>query len=343
MFRRIVSERYVALLLTVAAAGGLGCGGDSIKRGSAGLKEATNTDSKKKGDKGSADGAVKDVNSPSSSQNSGTAPGGVVEYRPFESASLLPIENVDGLEAQVQTIRPELADAFCIHVYKLPLKVDVNAELGVLCKDKKPSARFIELDRLATLSGETSRPVVLQVQHKNGITDAVYATAFSVPVPPKWIRTGNIHKHLAQPSKFSYATLFGQVIGDLNGELGGDLQFGKYRLYYRTETQTEDGKTFFNERKTQFDAYQVQGGNPDIGYVTEYLTEANTDYTFFNTTHLTIGNHSGGSVIITVVRLQVKNNGYPDTTAKVINDIMLSQSTNVHDGLMAELGPYVVK
>lgn len=343
MFRRIVSERYVALLLTVAA-GGLGCGGESIKKRSAELQEATNTKSKKKkDDKGSDSAAAKDVGSTSSSQDAGSASGGVVEYRPFESASLLPIENVDGLEAQVQTIRPELADAFCIHVYKLPLKVDVNAELGVLCEDKKPSARFVELDRLATLSGETSRPVVLQLQHNNGITDAVYATAFSVPIPPKWVRTGNIHKHLARPSKFSYATLFGQVTGDLTGELGGDLQFGKYRLYYRTETQTEDGKTFFNERKTQFDAYQVQGGNPDIGYVTEYLTEANADYTFFNTTHLTIGNHAGGSVIITVVRLQVKNNGYPDTTAKVINDIMLSQSTNVHDGLMAELVPYIVK
>lgn len=274
------------------------------------------------------------------SRHAEDAQGNSQDYRAFSSAPLIGLEQIEDLATKPQTIRPELANAFCVHVKKLPLKINVDKELAVLCDGDKPSSRMADLDRLQAYFQSETKPVQLALAHQGEYTEAMFATSFAIPVPPKWVRGGNIHKHLARPSSFPYAVLYGEVTANLNKELGGSLQFSKQNIFYRTTTTTDDGNTFVNERRTQFDAYQVQGGNPDIGYVTEYLSEANADYQYFNTTHLTIANHQGGSVIITVVALKVKNNGYPDTTAKVINDIMLSQSTNVHDGLMDELKPY---
>lgn len=281
--------------------------------------------------------------------NPSLAAGGVqgeVQYRAFESEPIASFEDIANLTKAEETIRPELKDAFCIHAYKLPLYSDTKFvdEFGVLCNsDQTPTETFAQIDRLASVVGDKPRAMKLSLTHNGDRTEAVFATAYALPIPPKWVRSGAIQNYMTQPSEFSYAKLYGKVAKDLTATLEGDLQFSKYTLYYETETHTPDGKTFFNNRMTQFDAYQVQGGNPDIGLGAEFMMQNSGDYEYFNTITVTIGTKSGGSVVITVVRLAVKNNGYPDIAASLVSDTMLSQATNVHDGLWNTLQQYVVK
>ena len=266
-------------------------------------------------------------------------------YRLFESIPIKTFEQKPEVQTGAETIRPELKDAFCIHAYKLPLYAPTKfmEELAVLCDaGHKPSETFATIDRLASVVGKAPQAIQIALEHQGQLTKAVFATAYALPIPPKWVRSGTIQDFMTQPSEFPYAKLYGRVDENLTDSLQGDLQFSKYKLYYETRTTTPDGKIFSNNRTTQFDAYQVQGGNPDIGLGGEFMVQHSGHYEYFNTITVTIGTKSGGSVVITIVRLAVNNNGYPDIAASLVSDTMLSQATNVHDGLIATLQQYIV-
>lgn len=265
--------------------------------------------------------------------------------RLFSDAPIQSLTDVPGLTEQEATIRPELAALFCQHVYKLPHKADFAQELDILCgPDQTPSQVMTDLDRYGKVVGAKPKAVQLALNHTAEFTEAVYAAVYDLPIPPKWVRSGHIQDYMMKPSRFSNVTLDGKVAQDMNEGIGGDLQFSKYGLNYKTDVKTPDSKPFYNERNTEFNAFQVHGGNPDIGIGTEHLTGgANPDFPYFHTITVTIGNKTGGSVLITIIKGSVRHNSYTDLAAKVFSDTTSAQASNVHDGLMAELAGYIVK
>lgn len=262
----------------------------------------------------------------------------------FGEQAILTLAEVPALAEQVPSIRADLADLFCVHVYKLPHKTDFKQELDVLCQDGKPSPTMADLDRYSKVAAGTPRSVQIALEQGPDFTSGVFAAVYDIPIPPKWVREGNIQDYMMQPSRFPYVTLDGLVAKDMNDALGGDLQFSRYGLNYKTDVKTPDGNPFKNERNTEFNAYQVHGGNPDIGIGTEHLTDAaNPDFPYFHTITVTIGNQSGGSVLITIIKGSVRHNGYTDLAARVFSDTATAQATNVRAGLLSELAGYVIK
>ena len=262
--------------------------------------------------------------------------------RGFAAKPITTLAEAAGLKDKTPTVRPDLADLFCVHAYKLPLRANFDKELAVLCTANKPNGTFADLDRHAQIVGEVPRSVKLSMEQKGAYTEAVYATVYALKIPPKWVKSGKIHEYMMTPSYLNYVTLDGKVTKDLTADVGGDLQFSRLEMAFKTDVKTPDGKPFVNERKTEFNGYQVNGGNPDIGIGTEHLIGGPTaDYPVFNTITVTIGDKAGGSLLITIIRMSVKNNGYLDLADKVISDTATAQATNVHDGLKQELANYV--
>jgi len=258
--------------------------------------------------------------------------------RSFASDLVQTWTDVGDLSGEATAIRADLKSIFCVHVYKLPLKADFNQELDVLCDDKKPNDTFTQIDRYAGRVGSSPRSIKLDLEHEaDGFTKGTYITVYRVPIAPKWVRSAQIPSYMVATSVFPYVQLEGSVKEDLTSSLGGDLQFGKWRLGYHSEVQTPAQTSFSNDRNTELNSYQVEGGNPDIGIGAEHLTDVgNPDFKYYNTTTITIGNDDGGSTLITIIRLSVRNNGFPELAEQVFSDIASSQATQVHDGLMAE-------
>jgi hypothetical protein len=258
--------------------------------------------------------------------------------RSFTSAPVQTWAELGDLSSEPTAIRAELKDSFCVHVYKLPLKSDFNTELAVLCDNKKPTDAFTLIDRYAGRVGDAPRSVKLDLQHEDdGFTRGTYVTVYRVPIAPKWVRSASIPSYMVATSEFPYVKLEGEVTEDLTPSLGGDLQFGKWRLAYHSDVQTPAQTSFSNDRNTELNSYQVEGGNPDIGIGAEHLTDAsNADYKYYNTTTITIGNEDGGSTLITIIRLSVRNNGFQELAEQVFSDIASSQATQVRYGLMSE-------
>ncbi len=255
----------------------------------------------------------------------------------FTSAPLRELKEWPNLDTGGEMIRPELKDIFCIHVYKLPLKADFNQELSFLCEDKKPNATFAQLDKLGGLVGTEPRAAMLKIEQQGDFTKGIFATVYRVPIQPKWVRSAAIQEYMVGTSTYDYVHLEGEVKESLNSGLGGDLQFGKWLLYYKTDVQTPDGSNFTNERTTELNSFQVHGGNPDIGIGAENLVDSpRGDYRAYNTTTITIANQDGGSTLITIIRVEVRNNGFAELSENVINDISTAQATHVHHGLMNE-------
>lgn len=264
----------------------------------------------------------------------------------FETAPIKQITDIPELKNKPETIRKDLMDAFCIHVYKLPLQDPENKfqnELGVLCgPDKKPTPMFSQIDRYTKVNPEATRGIEISSIIDGDYHRSLVISAVSVPIPPKFVKEAKIQSYMTAPANFGYFTQESGVKKDLNSQIGGDLGFARYELFYTTKNTTNDGKTFRNERSSQFNAYQVQGGNPDIGLGTEHLIGNNSDYRFFKTITVTIGNVDGGSTIISIGHVDVKHNQYPKDARRLAIDTATATSQHVRAGVLAEMKDRII-
>ena len=264
----------------------------------------------------------------------------VMPYAP----EILNLTTIDGLDNHKAKVRSDLKPIFCQHVYLLPLKSDFDKELGYLCEDGKPSAGLNNLDLAASAVGDDPKPIEISTEHEGEYTTGFYAVAYHVPVPPKWVRNSSIPYFMMTDAEYGEVTVDGEVDQDLTASIGGDLQFGKYNLSYATDVATPDDKPFANSRKTEFNAYQVHGGNPDIGIGTEHLTDdSNADFEFFNGITVTIGTEGGGSLLITLIRSKVRNNGYEDLARKAFAYTTYAQGTSVRAGILKQMAHRIIE
>jgi len=257
----------------------------------------------------------------------------------FETAPIKKIDEIPELAGKPETIRRDLMEAFCIHVYKLPLQDPdkFQTELAVLCgPDKKPTLMFSQIDRYTKVNPENTRGIEISSTVDGDYHRSLVISAVSVPIPPKFVKEASIQEYMTAPADFGYFSQDSRVVKDLNSQIGGDLAFGRYELFYSTKNTTDDGKTFRNERSSQFNGYQVQGGNPDIGLGTEHLIVVNKDYRFFKTITVTIGDINGGSTIISIGHVDVKHNQYPKDARKLAVDTATATSRHVRAGILAE-------
>jgi hypothetical protein len=155
-------------------------------------------------------------------------------------------------------------------------------------------------------------------------------------VPTKFVKEAHIQEYLAAPFDFGYFSQESKVTKDLNSQIGGDLGYARYELFYSTKNTTDDGKNFRNERTSIYNGYQVQGGNPDIGLSTEHLVSQTKDYRSFKTISLSIGTQNGASVIINVANLEVLHNGYPKDARRLAVDTATAQSQHSREGTIKE-------
>ena len=256
----------------------------------------------------------------------------------FLSSRIQTWEDVGDLAADVPMIQPELKDNFCINVYRLPFKADFVDLLAYLCVDKKPTEMFDKIDRYAGRVGSNPRSIKLAVDHApDGFTHGTFIVAYRVPIALQWMRTSTIPKYMVATSDFDYVKLSGAVTDDLNSTLGGDLQFGKWRMQARMDVTTPAGTSFSNSRVTEMNSFQVEGGNPDMGIGTEHLIATpNSAFKDYRTATISMSNTDQSAVLITLISVSILHNGFPETAEQVSSDITTALATQVHDGLMAE-------
>jgi hypothetical protein len=290
---------------------------------------------------------------PSGDQSQETRPGADHTENPkgpakmvvqFQPAPLRSLGEVEGLGAKEKTIREDLQKSFCIFVYRLSLKSDFSKEIGLLCDETRaPRPLFGDLDRYSKVTGDQPQGVELEYKIDNEFVESTSAIIYEVPIPTRYFKEARIQEYMMVPADFDYFRFESKIAADLGEELGGDLQFGKYKLAYKSVTRTKDGKIFANDRETEMNTYQVQGGETNLGFGTEHLLGKNIDYVFLNTITITIGTKAGGTALLSISRVKVRHNGYPENARRLPIDTATAQATHVRDGVLVELASKIIK
>jgi len=255
----------------------------------------------------------------------------------FTSNAIANFTDVDGLAEVTPIIPTTLQDTFCSYALKLPLKSDFSAEVDFLCDDGVPNDNFRNFDRLGQLSGDSPRSIKLFSQElENNVTEAVYGTATRVSIVPKIVRLAPIQSFITKNSTFDDVKIEGSITTDMTDSLGGDLQFSKFELKYNTAIDTGADKVIENSHATEFNNYQVQGGNPNIGLGTEHLIgESNGDFKTYNVITITIADGVGGSFLISLIHVVAHHHGFSDLIQRSTADIASSQGTHLYRGVSA--------
>lgn len=262
----------------------------------------------------------------------------------FQPAPLRSLGEIEGLGSKEKTIREDLQKSFCIFVYRLSLKSDFSREIGLLCDETKaPRPLFGDLDRYSKVTGGQPQGVELEHKIDGEFVESTSAIIYEVPIPTRYFKEARIQEYMMAPADFDYFRFESKIAADLGSELGGDLQFGKYKLAYKSVTSTKDGKIFTNDRETEMNTYQVQGGETNLGFGTEHLLGKNTDYVYLNTITITIGTKVGGTALLSITRVKVRHNGYPENARRLPIDTATAQATHVRDGVLVELASRIIK
>ena len=261
------------------------------------------------------------------------------------SAPALNFNQVSGITEQRTRLRKDLQLSFCRNVSSRLQQADFSAEIALLCQAETPTPLFADVDRLASVVAENPFAVQITLEHgADGYSKGIYVTNYTVPFQPRWVKSATVPRYMTTDSLFQYMKIDGEIVNDSSEQLGGDLQFGRYDLSYSTTVITPDGNSFSNSRQTRIDLYQVEGGNSDIGVAGEYLVSSdNNDFRNYKTISVTMGDQDGRSQIITIVSIEVRNNGYPEVTAQAMSDSATEQARHVRDGLLVDLIEHKVK
>jgi hypothetical protein len=262
----------------------------------------------------------------------------------FQSGEPRRLAEIPDLATKEMSIRDDLQRSFCLYVYRLSLKSDFSKELGLLCDESRsPRPLFADLDRYAKIVGDKPQAVELGHTIDGDFVESINAVIYELPIPTRYFKEAKIQTYMMAPADFGYFRLEGKIAADLTAELGGDLQFGKYKLAYNSSSRMPDGQSFFNARETEMNTYQVQGGETNIGLGTEHLWGTNADYSYLNTITVTIGTKAGGTALLSISRVRVRHNGYPEEARRLPIDSATAQATHVHDGVLYELAHRILK
>ncbi|WP_141734651.1 hypothetical protein [Oligoflexus tunisiensis] len=255
----------------------------------------------------------------------------------FASEPVQTWEDVPDLSQEDTALRADLKEDFCAQAERLALTTDFYVDLTLLCDDGKPHEMLDRIDRYAGHVGDAPRSIKLDLEHEaDGFTRVTYLTAFRVPLDPQAVRKASLPTFMVAASRFPYVHLEGTVLADPKSQ--DDPDTGPWHLSYRAQVETSARISFSLERRTELRSYPLEDGNPDINLSAEHLIGAShPDFKFYNTTTMTMGHEEGGSTLITITRLSVRHNGFPELAEQIFSDLASAQAMQIQDGLLSEM------
>jgi hypothetical protein len=251
----------------------------------------------------------------------------------FASEPVQTWDDIPDLSREDPVLRPDLKDDFCAQVERLALQTDFHVDLTRLCRAGRPNAIWDRIDRYAGHVGDAPRSIKLELEHEaDGYTRATWLTAFRVPLNPQQVRKASLPVYMVAASRFPYVQAEGSILED---STTNDPETGPWRLAYSAAVETYARTTFSLDRRTELRTFPL---DPNFYVSAEHLLGAgHPDFKFYNSTTLIMGQEQGGSTLITITRLSVQHNGFPELAEQIFSDLASAQATQIQDGLRDEL------
>ncbi|WP_159455287.1 hypothetical protein [Pseudobacteriovorax antillogorgiicola] len=234
-------------------------------------------------------------------------------------------------------------ELYCKHVDKLRLRADVNTELSYMCDNGTPTAMMSEYRQAALDAnpGEINlETLVVEHSEADDTSEFLIAWAFYVPIRPFEVKERPIYDFVAQNYEGQSVTLESTASRKADSGLDYGLHLWSTDMNYKVTIQATETNFLSSERNTEYNLYQVQSGNEEMGFGVETLVDTNNP-DFLESTMINLSfndgsgfnNGAGGTVVITMLHFILNNQGFPETATQSINEIAQHTADAMYSGL----------
>ncbi len=230
---------------------------------------------------------------------------------------------------------------YCEHVWKLKLRADVSESLKYFCNGATPTEAMIKLRE--QVIREPGKLNIQKILTKSNLEENEYHTVWGYYIPefrPFRIKEKPFYTYIAQP------LVEGDIDLKTTWERQSDegLDFGMHlwsvKMKYELKLTAAKGLVLDSRRATQYNLYQVESGNEEMGFGVETLTDGfNGDYSKSVMINLAFNDGQGfnddhgGIVVLNLLHLKMANKGFPETTGKSLDRIGTFLPSSMYEGL----------
>jgi hypothetical protein len=228
---------------------------------------------------------------------------------------------------------------YCEQLDKVKLRTDVSLDLAFFCKSGAPTTNFRKYYTSA-LNGEAGKidlvPIKVQHDEDTGFSNIQIAWSFHVPILIADFRNKPIYQAIAKTYESPTISQTTSTERLADESLDSGLHIWSINFNYDMTIKGPQGLELKNKRKTQYNLYQVQGGNENLGLGVEHLVDpANPDYqksTMLNFS-LSAGPDKGGAVVITLLNFSLANRNFPKTAEDSIEEVARNVAEEMYKAL----------
>jgi hypothetical protein len=121
--------------------------------------------------------------------------------------------------------------------------------------------------------------------------------------------------------------------------LDPNMHIWSSQLFYEMKIQASATKSLLARRKTQYNLYQVESGNEEMGLGVEHLVDGfNGEYHKSMLINLSFNDGQGfndgkgGTIVLNMLHLVMDNKGFPDLTGKALDKLGNFLAKSMYDG-----------
>ena len=239
---------------------------------------------------------------------------------------------------------PDYPNLYCQNVNTLKLRTSIDQEMGLLCEGGLPTETLLKFREVA-LSQEPGdiNVITFKLEHipEEDRTNITLGWAFHTQIRPFEVKSRPLYQYLTEGYN-SPSVNFEAETTNVHDEstLDSGLHLFSVDMNYKLNVATAAGSPIVHNRNTEYNLYQVQSGNEEMGLAVEHLAdESNSDYWDSKMVTASFNDGSGyndgvgGAIVVTILQMQFDNKGFPDTAAAAFYDIGRGMAGLMYKGL----------
>lgn len=231
---------------------------------------------------------------------------------------------------------------YCQYAGQVKTRSDVSPELTYFCKDGKPTSELLALREKLLAEPGHIRPRVLKEKHtpEEDKSEFILAWGYYVPIRPFEVKSRPLYEYIAKSITKEDLILSSVTERQPDAQLDHGLHLWSAKMNYDLSVKASGGLSLDSLRGTEYNMYQVQSGNEEMGFGVESLADLeNPDYYRSVMINLSFNDGSGyndgkgGALVFNLLHIVINNRGFPVTASKTIDEIGNFLADSMYDGL----------
>jgi len=245
--------------------------------------------------------------------------------------------------APIGTAGIDYAALYCSNAVKLKLRTNVSNEIDLVCKGGQPTDLLQEYRTRAINQEPGKIDIKFLQQTSTEETDRSEFTviwAFRVPIRPFVVKSRPLYDYIAKGYQNADVTFAVKANRLMDAPLDSGLHLWTTEMDYALKVNALPSLAIINDRKTQYNLYQVLSGNEEMGLGVEHLTNSpDQTYKVSNLVNFSFNDGDGyndgkgGTIVINILRFDFNNQGFPETAISTMTSVAQALADNMYEGL----------